>query len=770
MTLKNSFLASMKENNKRRIWLWLISAFGFVVLWPTFIALTISRTLSSLEHYMEWYGAAAGEQLIHAALLSNMKTMLGVSYPVMYAVVAGIAIVSAIQGYSFLYSKKKIDFYMGMPVKRKKRFFVIWLNGILAFYLPYLLGTGIGLLFALANGGMSPAVLSAALSAMGLFLLFYLGIYHLAILAVMMTGNVIITCFGVIVFLLYEVVVRYLIQGYMEMFFKHFSYYGYKTEPVFSPIAILWNFAEKATKGQGNPWLTALFLLLFALVIGVIAYLCYLKRPAEAAGHAMAFKLPQPFIKILITIPATLLAGGMIIGTTDSYDPRRNSTEGFGFVVFAMLVTLIVCNCLIQVIYEFDIRGILHKKRHILISGVAVIIIFSVFRFDLFGYDSRIPAAEKVESAAFTPTTSGNYFENIYFNENMENVDAMSYVAENMYLSDVGAVCKLAKKSMEKINNQEEDLYAKLYNGEEVEGTWYTAQVIFRMSSGKSVCRRIFVNVDDTENQELLDRIQGTDEFRVGYYQAAGEVMDEAMTDTKKEITAVYGNGVYRHKLQKEELQKLLTLYKKDVRTTNFTNIRENEASGYIFLSVKTKGRNYSYTSEAGIAIYPFFTECINYLKELGYYNEQYIELEDVEKIQVMKYNYDLQREWEREQQKEQAALIGEDTEIVSTETAALMGYGMMDKGELEFRTYATYESKEDIQKMADFIYPQETNNSGWSREKGAENDYTVIVYFKPESKVSQDYGNMAYYTFKEGEVPDFVEKDTKYQNTLEGN
>ena len=43
MTSKNSFWASIRENNKRRIWLWLVSALVFVIAFPTAVAMDISR-------------------------------------------------------------------------------------------------------------------------------------------------------------------------------------------------------------------------------------------------------------------------------------------------------------------------------------------------------------------------------------------------------------------------------------------------------------------------------------------------------------------------------------------------------------------------------------------------------------------------------------------------------------------------------------------------------------------------------------------------------
>lgn len=755
MTSKNSFLASLMENNKRRIWLWLVSVLGFVILWPSAVAMTISRALRMSANYMEAYGAQMGEQLLKEQLISGIRYILGISDNFLYVGIAIFAIISGIQGFSYLYSRKKIDFYMGMPVKRKRRFFIIWLNGILAFLIPYLIGKGIGILFALVNGGMNGAILSETMMASALSLFFYLGIYHLAILAVMMTGNVIITGFGVLVFLLYEGMIRIIIQSYMDLFFKHFSYYGFQASPMLSPFTMLQEFAQKFENGQGNFGLTMLNLLLFAIGIGIIAYLCYLKRPAEAAGRAMAFRFPQPIIKILLTIPMTLLAG-IIISDMSNYDPVFGD-QGIGFIIFSMALTLLICNCLIQVIYEFDIKGIMHKNIHILISGAAVIFIFLIFRFDIFGYDTHIPAVEKIESAAFIPSQDYYYGGNTYVDEQMNYLSAEEYASEYMYLSDVGAVSKLAKKAMVEANSIEQ---FDVYRGD-LEGTWYSAMVIFRLGNGKEVCRNIYVNVEDAENVELLNRIEDSDEFRLGYYLGAGDILDQALKDSKKEISVLYGNSVYQQKLGIEDLKELLTLYKKDIQTAGFSNVRENMANGYLLINTTTRHQSYSSIRESFIEIYPFFTECINYLKERGYYMENQIRPEDVERIQITNYNRKLQEAKEKELQESEAAFSTDaETNLYLGAQAQRAGYYGSD---FDMRTFATYDDQAEIEKLAEYIYPENFSYANWSREKGADTEYSVTVYFKPDSNVAKDYGNTAYYSFIEGEVPEFVVKDTLY-------
>ncbi|MDE7404853.1 MAG: hypothetical protein K2M81_07090, partial [Lachnospiraceae bacterium] len=145
MTSKSSFLVSMKENNKRRLWVWIISALAFMLALPALAALTLNTISRRHQWVAENYGSTVAGQIIHEKLVNSMCGILGLNVGFVF-LTAAIALVSAVQGFSYLYSRKKIDFYMGMPVKRKKRFLVIWANGILLYFLPYLAGLVITML------------------------------------------------------------------------------------------------------------------------------------------------------------------------------------------------------------------------------------------------------------------------------------------------------------------------------------------------------------------------------------------------------------------------------------------------------------------------------------------------------------------------------------------------------------------------------------------------------------------------------------------------
>ena len=137
--------------------------------------------------------------------------------------------------------------------------------------------------------------------------------------------------------------------------------------PYFSPIAMFIRYSEKRSEGQTGILGTVLQLSLFSGIVLALAYWCYRKRPAEAAGRAMAFKVTQPVIKIALAIPAALFAG-LIVSNIVGYSPLWNGGSP-GFPVFSMAIVVVVVCCLMQVVYEFDIRGKLHQKWHILITS-----------------------------------------------------------------------------------------------------------------------------------------------------------------------------------------------------------------------------------------------------------------------------------------------------------------------------------------------------------------------------------------------------------------
>lgn len=767
MTSKNSFLANVIENNKRRLWVWVVSLLVFVLVLPIITAFAINGIEQYLNGWIENYGnEQIAQQMVKARLLEVMCGRFGFNIQ-MCALITITAVVSAVQGFSYLYSRKKIDFYMGMPVKRKKRFFIIWQNGIFLYLAPYFLGTIISLLIAASAGAVDKLVMKTAFVTFGANICFYLCVYHMAILAVMLTGNIVITGFGFLVFCLYEFGIRTMLTGYRQLFFLYFSYYGVSEEPVFSPFTMYGKIASHYD-GMGIVDIKYfIFLLLFALAVGALAYICYLKRPAETAGKAMTFAITKPVIKIALVAPASLLSGlvvASIIGFTP-YDFR----SGIGYMIFTIAFVVVIGSALIQVIYEFDIKGIWHKKIHILVSGVIAAVVFAIFHFDLFGYDSYIPKPEQLESVAFVPSYYEDFGSSFRFDELGNYLSEENYADKYMYLSNKDAICQLADRSITNYNE-----VRKLYKGgrnmiaaydETEQERWSEVTIIYRLKSGRKVCRRLLVNVDDEQTIALLDEIIGSKEFKEGYFIGASERLDQLMDDEKYKVSISYGNCVYDRKMGREEAKEFLEVYRRDFAQADFSNVRESIPLG-LMRFVVSKEINENYYDKTGavarsvrswdipLKIYPFYLESITWLKDHGYYLEHQLDISDVERIQVLNNNYEISRELRKQMESVT------DTSAVMTET--------MERGysgdEIDTRVYADYTDKEQLEEIISSIYPKDMIIDDWDRGKTWDNDYVIIVYFNTDSGLTREYGTSAYYGFLEGEVPDFVRVDTTYK------
>lgn len=769
MTSKSSFLVSMKENSKRRLWVWIVSALAFMLVFPALTALTINGIIRAGRQVAESYGNTIAGEIIHERLINNVIRMVGMNTG-MLLLSSAIAVISAVQGFSYLYSRKKIDFYMGMPVKRKKRFLVIWLNGILLYVIPYLAGLAISLLIAAGNGAVDRSVFVNAAAAAVANSLLYLGVYHMAILALMMTGNIVITGFAFLTFCLYEFLVRMVSQGYKQMFFRYFSYYGSDRMPVLSPFTMYINLSSRFSYTNRLDAKYLIGMLVFAAALGMLSYICYLKRPAEAAGRAMTFGITKPFVKVLLVVPAALFMGGVIADVLD-FNPEL-SMEGIGWMIFAMALAVLLGSGVIQVIYEFDIKGCLHKISHIVISAALVALIFIAFRYDLFGYDSYIPSQNQIKSIAFVP----DYYEDptyggAHFDGSGNYVSSYEYARKNMYLHNIEEICDMAEQSMKAYNQV--DWYANDDTYDQ-RGTWVYVNILYRLKNGREVWRSLWVDVEDAHTVETLDKIVGTEEFKKGFFMGASDSLT-AMLDNKEgkyKISTSYGNRIYQQKMSDAQAKEFLAIYQKDLALANFSNVRENTPVGMLSFSITEELNGSVYLSggvmsratrswDVGVYIYPFYKDSIAYLKENGYYMDAQVKLEDIAKIQVVNYNYDAAKALQEERLATAgASAIGMDDPAVLLEMGAAGKYDT----EIDARVYADYTQEEQIRELAECIYPNDLVVDDWDCGKKLDRNYQVIVYFKTDSEMTKNYGTDAWYGFLEGQVPKFVMEDTAYK------
>ena len=129
------------------------------------------------------------------------------------------AVVIGAAGFAYLHNQKKVDFYHSIPVRRQMLYLVYHVDGILILTVTYFIHLLV-LMAAAAAYGVSPAKFAGPML-FGFFmnLLYYIVTYETVIVAMMMTGKIIVGLLATAVFFSFFPAVGALIAGFEDIFF-----------------------------------------------------------------------------------------------------------------------------------------------------------------------------------------------------------------------------------------------------------------------------------------------------------------------------------------------------------------------------------------------------------------------------------------------------------------------------------------------------------------------------------------------------------------------
>ncbi len=710
MTSKNSFWANCRENHKRRIWVWIVAALSWLLIYGGMTMVYLSRIRS-------FYAAGTyyrTKQAFQEALYQAARDALGFSDNV-FPLVIFLGAVIGMQGFSYLYDRRKVDLYHSVPVAKGRRFAVVYGNGLVIYLVSNLLGLLVGMALAGAQGAVNAAVISDAGLAFLWNLLLFLVIYHMMILSVMLTGNRFVTICVFLLLGLFEICINEINQSLSRSFYETYTTAFIGSEPKLSALydctANIWqlkNLQETGERAKLAFPIMGKWMLLAAAFLA-LAWIAYRRRASEAAGRAIAFPLLKPFVKTAVAIPGAMVIGGMV------YDASNNNET---LLVLGMLAGALLLCAAAEVIYAFDIRCIL---KHLPSTGAAlaaVLAIFCIYKWDLIGYDSYIPDKNKVESIAILPDGYYDY----YWDEKGQYMDPSDYIKENMFLTDTEPVLALAGMSPQ-TDAEDMDRSRVLY-------------VLYRLRPGGEKVRRVAVDYEDPKTAALLDRIFKTEEFKRGFFQV---MADETYCDGVTKIS--YTNGPVRTTVPPEEAYALRAAWIKDMEQFDFKLARDGMPCGQITLE-------YADHSQRQWYVYDVFSETIaRLLKNEAFYPAK-PDAEDIDYITVTNYH----NEMSPEDMQTAATRIG--AQVADTDT--------------DYTVRETFTDKEQIEQILSAVHCSYLT-SPWGSNNGIEENYSVDVVFRKDS--AYPYDRDAYYfnyVFAKGQVPDFVTEATMYVGETE--
>lgn len=635
MTSKNLCFKLMKEDGKRRIWTisLLFLTFFFSIVIPIIFA--VSEPAHNFPSQQRWIDYVT----------QSVITFIGPQNPFIVAIMVIGSVMCAVSGFSYLYTAKKVDLYHCIPVKREQLFTALFLNGILMTGVIYLLNLLIGMVIASIFGVSFSATASIALMSFGFHMTYYILLYATVVLAMTLTGNMIIALLGTLVFFFYGPGVTALVNSYMSIWFSYYSSYSDIGGSDFFETMIknsspLFNYINNVANYQAVQLAaTIVTVLLIAGILIVLAYWLYRRRPSEASGKAMSFSYTMMPIKMLIVIPAALAFSLF-------FWAMRQSN---GWTIFGLLCGAVFTHCLIEIIYHFDFKKLFTHKRHLVICIVASLIIFSGFQFDWFGYDAYLPKEGDVKAAAISIVSDDEWVTYGKVRSNRRNYDTleyyweyesgMDYAKKNMEITDVKDILSIAQKG--------------------IDASWksvfpdYTVNIQYTLMNGRNVSRHYVIPMDVIEDE--VERITDSMEYKIGNFPILKQTAEETANVNIRQlntITAVNQEGA---------VEKLLEAYKQDFMELSVsTRKQELPVASIQFMTADMKEAvsldepNYDFYKDYYISsniadqcyypIYPSFTRTLEGLQEFGISLQGQLKADKIAQISISS-----EKNWEKD-------------------------------------------------------------------------------------------------------------------------
>lgn len=701
MTSKNLFFKLLKEDLKRRIWTIALSVLAF------FLFLTVALAISIGNYDPDYF---AKEQIAE-----NIAGMIGPQYLIVSFITIAGALICGLSSFFYLHSRKKVDLYHSIPVRREMLFAVSYLNGLLIYLVPYIINVLLCFVILQMNGLMSLDRLLVAFTAVGINLLYYCLIYTLAIIAVMLTGNIVVSCLGTAVFLVYGPVLMGIKVMYCTEFFK--TYAGDRSDSVIlkflSPLGSYLYAANPRSLGDYQMDHTSIIkTVLITVVLLLFALFLYKKRPSEAAGKAMAFSVSKPIIKFLLVLPSALL-GGIIFR-------QISANSSTGWFIFGLVFVFIVSGAIIEIIYNFDVRCAFGRKRHMLINGVVVAAIVCIFQFDVFKFDLYIPDESIIESMSVSISgldSNLNYLERESNGNSYEYVGRDTYQLQHMKITDFGAAYTLAGIGITEAKDNRE------INMED----YYTYRIKYSLKNGRIVYRNYNLNLE--ESYDLLKDVFINEEYKKAHYPIYTWEADDLLNVSCSSMT---GDKVFS--LNDEEKQELLDIYRAELMGLTLDEITAGQPDATIVFWLKdgnTLKQRGDYSSS--YYVYSQFTKTKEFLKAHGFDTSIRVGTQDVKSITVN--NYQISKDGYNVYQQEYATT------------------------EKELEPSVTYTDKEQIEEILPLVIDSDYY---WNFRSLFKCDRNLEVHLVVQT---DDYGNeFSYSCFFKDSIPDFVKEDTNYK------
>lgn len=383
------FLASdVKISSKGQLWIP-----GFILI-ACFIAFPVCLLQGMDMDTSAFYGKGVPAMVIYADI---WKTRI---LKAVMLVAVGSALLNSASGFWYLYSRKKVDYYHSLPVKRSDMFWNKVYVGLLYYVCPSVAMAFGAACIGAARGYFSLETLGVAAMTVLMGILVYLLVYFAGVLVVSITGNVLTGVLGMLAVFIYFPLISQLMVCCRNIFYHNVSEYSYGiTSALFqygSPVMLASRLLETTKEGGSLPVVIVYVIVIVFLV--VLSWLAFVKRPAEGAEKSLVYKELEPAVRLMVMVPAALDAGYLFYG-------KFSQTGSLVWWFFGLAFGAVMSFGITGIILRMDFRGFFSGKIWFAAGVVLIAFCAVVYQKDLFGFSSYLPKYEQIAKVGFDLNT-----------------------------------------------------------------------------------------------------------------------------------------------------------------------------------------------------------------------------------------------------------------------------------------------------------------------------------------------------------------------------
>ncbi len=401
------FNPTLARNSLLRFWPLPLGVFGFYLLTlalPFYNRLSnqIGMTLPSAVPYT----SQAGVEMTHEEVMRLCGEYIYSSAGIYLALLACFALLAALLLFRHLHSRREIQFYLALPIRRRCLYLTAAVMGYLMVLLPVLLAELVTMLISLGLGSAYAPVLWLMLATVTSFTIFYGMAVFCCVLAGQAFGAMLLYggmhCAAWAILTGMSAVVRYFLPGYDQV--SLFPGLIVWLTPL-SAVTELFQAGyydgitgNDTVIGLARPEILVVHAIAGVLLL-VLSAALYQKRPGETAGEMISFRMIRPVCKVLASLAVSMVLTYALVSTI----PMKNDIT-FLPLLLLVLVTAAAGWIAAEMIIRKTFR--VFKKQPLMQCGIMLAALLAVLCFgklDIIGYEDRIPDVLEVVSAEISP-------------------------------------------------------------------------------------------------------------------------------------------------------------------------------------------------------------------------------------------------------------------------------------------------------------------------------------------------------------------------------